>query len=149
MCDDGNTTSDDGCRADCAEIEYPVFCAAAPQLVPGTTIDGVSSAGPTVFGASCGEPRHSGHDNLYHFTAPTAGLLHLELSFSFTCFLTVAVSQGCDGPGVFSELGCVTTATASSLEVPVDEGQTVTVLVEEFTEAFGCEYQLSTELLPP
>lgn len=149
VCDDGNTTSGDGCSADCSEIEYDVYCGQAPALTAGTPIPGDTTGAPNLYQATCSnEIFGSGAERLYTYTAPAAGRLRLTLEQGDQD-LTLAVFDACGAPSEMTELACSSVQVEETVEVPVTAGQTVTILVEGFSEDNAGPFTLSAELLPP
>ena len=145
VCDDGNTTSADGCRGDCLAIEYDAYCAAATPLTVGTTTGDLTGA-PHRFDSTCANDEvPGGPDRLYRYTAPRAGTLRIHVPAADD-LVSYAVLDGCGAPGTFTELGC-SSSFLLPLEVPVTQGQTVTILVEAFNPWTSGSYDLSVELL--
>jgi cysteine-rich repeat protein len=149
LCDDGNTMSGDGCRADCGEIEYAAHCAAAAPLTSGASVTGDLAGAPHIYTASCSNADFgSGPDRLYRFTAPAAGRLRISLPEA-SDLLTFAILDGCGAPGGFGELACTNSFFPEPLEIAVTAGQVVTVLVEGYSPWEAGTYTLRAELLPP
>jgi cysteine-rich repeat protein len=150
-CDDGNTVAGDGCSADCSTIEYDVFCVMAAELVLGTTT-GEIGAQPHLYEGSC-TFGNTGADRLYRYTAPSDGTLrvHLAAAGSTFTFFALSVFEGCGAPGVFDELACVPSFLGPSafVEVPVTQGQTLSLLVEGMAPDQQGAFTLQTDLLPP
>jgi cysteine-rich repeat protein len=145
VCDDGNTTSNDGCRGDCAAIEYDVYCAAAPALTG--TVTGDNTGGPRIYDAVCSNDIYgSGPDRLYRYTAPANGTARFRLEQG-SVDLTLAVFDACGAPATMTGLGCSSVYDVEQVEVPVTAGQTLTILVEGFGPDAAGPYTLSAELL--
>jgi cysteine-rich repeat protein len=77
-CDDHNTTSGDGCSADCKTVEYDVLCAAAPVLDPDGSVEGTTVGGLDGFLSVCQQGYARGH--VYSITPPGPGQLELTLT---------------------------------------------------------------------
>ena len=149
VCDDGNTDSNDGCRADCLEIEYDVYCAEAPALTAGTPLTGDNTGAPNVHEATCSNSIFgSGPERLYTYTAPAAGRVRFTLDQG-NQDLALAVFDACGAPSAMTELACSSVSDPEVVEVPVTAGQTVTILVEGFSAGDAGPFTLSAELLPP
>ncbi|MBI4917251.1 MAG: DUF4215 domain-containing protein [Acidobacteria bacterium] len=146
-CDDGNTVSGDGCSADCRTVEYDVYCAAATELTAATPAEGDNSDGPFVFEASCSNTLFgSGRDVLYRYIAPASGTLHLQLDPG-DADLTLAVFDGCGAPGFFAELGCSSVYGPEQVDLEVEAGQVVTILVEGFGAEDAGPFTLTAQLV--
>ncbi len=118
-CDDGNTTSGDGCSSTC-QIEFPFYCGMA---VAGTASQmGDNTSGSNVFTSSCngvGEP-----EKLYSFTPGMAGQMGtLSLTLSSVADLGVYVRTTCADAA--SELGCVDALPAGAPGMPAVETLTI------------------------
>jgi cysteine-rich repeat protein len=148
VCDDGNTMSNDGCRADCRAIEYGVYCNAAPDLV--TTADGDNTGAPNVYAASCSNFIFgSGPERLYAFTAPSAGTARFRLQpADIDDDLALAVFDDCGQPATMTELGCSSVTDVEQVDVEVTAGQTLTVLVEGFDADDLGAYTVTAQMLP-
>ncbi|HKE18062.1 MAG TPA: DUF4215 domain-containing protein [Kofleriaceae bacterium] len=147
VCDDGNTVSDDGCRGDCREIEYDVYCAQAPALsttAPGT---GDTTGGPSLYDGSCANPAGTGPDRLYRFTAPSAGRLLLRLQQGASD-LALAVYDGCGAPADMTELGCSSVVDVEEVSVDLAAGQAVTAVVDGFSADDQGPYRLDATFTP-
>jgi cysteine-rich repeat protein len=98
-CDDGNRTPGDGCDASC-QVEPEFYCAAAKPLALGDNPDD-TTGGASVFSAPCagaGAP-----ERLYTFTAPSKGVLVLDLASAADLGLYVLPS--CAGASSASDGG--------------------------------------------
>jgi len=62
--------------------------------------------------------------------------------------LTLAVFEGCGAPDTVAELGCSSVYDVEQVEVAVEAGQTLTVLVEGFGPDDAGEFTLSAEPTP-
>ena len=133
VCDDANTTANDGCSADCRTIEYDFFCAQAPTLSTSATNAGTLDGAATLFEASCaadaGATIHP--TQLYTYVAPAAGNLHLQL-VDGTGLSVLAVRDGCDTPAASPELACAPGFVGGEIDVAVTAGQSITVAVVSF-----------------
>jgi cysteine-rich repeat protein len=148
VCDDGNTASNDGCRADCGAIEYTAACTLAPPLALDATITGDLTNAPNYFTASCSNDIYgSGVDTLYRVTAPAAGTLRISIPESSET-LTYAVLDVCGDAGTYHELACARTFIPEPIEVAVTAGQTVTVLVEGYSPWEAGSFSLRAEMVP-
>jgi cysteine-rich repeat protein len=143
-CDDGNTTSSDGCSADCSTVEYAVLCAAATPIGAGQTLSGDSRSGINVYAGEC-TARESSTDRLYTFTAPRAGKLTLTLTPEPVSDpdLVLTVFRGCGAPDSMTELGCSGVyAPSEVVEVELQANETVTGVVDGFLPGYGGAYTL-------
>ena len=77
VCDDGNTTSGDGCSGDCQTVEYAPICAALPALAPGSSVAGSTVGGLDGFMSSC--QFGSSRARLYDVDLPGPGRLTLTM----------------------------------------------------------------------
>lgn len=133
ICDDGNPLSGDGCRGDCLEVEYDVYCATAPLLSTSSPQAGDTTGAINLFDAFCsGEGSEGlGPDRLYRYVAPAAGTLHLSLDQGLNN-LALIVYDGCGAPADVTLLACSAVYEPEEADVTVAAGQTITVVVEGF-----------------
>lgn len=152
VCDDGNTAGNDGCSANCRTIEYGALCALAPVLSTTTANTGDTTGGTEYFEASCSNTLYgSGPERIYHYTAPSAGTLHLTLDQGQgTGFhdLTLAVLDGCGASGTVPELGCSSVVDVEDVSVTLAAGQPIIVLVEGFSADGLGPYMLTATFTP-
>lgn len=149
VCDDGNTASNDGCRGDCAELEYGFYCEQSVELT--TSESGNNDGGPYVFRGSCANSvRGSGPDRLFHYTAASDGTLRLRLDPepAGVVDLVLAVFDGCGEPSTMNELACSSVYDVERAELQVTAGQTLTILVEGFHRESVSPFTLTAELVP-
>lgn len=147
VCDDGNIISEDGCRGDCREIEYDVFCAQAPVLSLSSPNTGNTTGAPRLYDGTCSNPAGTGPDRLYRFTAPSAGRLRLLLEQGEND-LAMEVFDGCGTPAEISELGCSSVLGTEEIEVDLAAGQAITAVVDGFSADNQGPYQLSAVFTP-
>ncbi|MBK6520510.1 MAG: DUF4215 domain-containing protein [Polyangiaceae bacterium] len=77
-CDDGNTTSGDGCSGDCLTVEWANVCAALPALSTSAVNTGTTAGAASLFetGSLCAVGP-GGRERAYSFVAPSDGTLDL------------------------------------------------------------------------
>jgi cysteine-rich repeat protein len=148
VCDDGNTTSGDGCSADCLTVEWAEVCAALPVLPTSETV-GTTVGGPDIYALDfvCAfDPQAA---RAYSFTAPSDGTLHIALEQPDER-LSVYVQDGC-GPVTGDDfVACGNSAFAgrtNQVDATLSNGQLVTVIVAGFASEGGA-YTLSSSFEP-
>jgi cysteine-rich repeat protein len=133
VCDDSNTTSNDGCSSDCRTIEYSYFCTQAPTLSTSASNAGTLVGAPSLYAASCnaddGAAIHP--SRIYKFVAPAAGNLHLELTDG-TSFAVLSARNGCGVPSAAPELACRPAFLDGELDIAVTAGQVITAVVTSY-----------------
>jgi cysteine-rich repeat protein len=146
-CDDGNTTSGDGCSADCLAVEWPEVCAALPVLPMSQT--GTTVGGSDIYaldGVCAFDPQAA---RAFSFVAPSDGTLHVELEQPDER-LVVYVQDGC-GPVTGADfLACANFAwegETNTLDAPLGEDQLVTVIVAGF-DSTGGAFTLTSSFTP-
>jgi cysteine-rich repeat protein len=124
-CDDGNTTSGDGCDASC-RVESGFFCKGAASASVGVT-SGDTTAGSNAFQGSCtgrGAP-----ERIYSYTPAKNGTLHIALSGPAKA--GVYVRTAC--ADAETEIACADTVhlgASGFLDVPVTGGVPLTIFVD-------------------
>jgi cysteine-rich repeat protein len=110
QCDDGNTSSMDGCSGDCRSVEYEVICSSLAALPFAVEIEGDTASSRDGFQNSCqvGLARAA----LYTVSPPGPGRLTLHLTSATD--QTVALRSAC--ADVTTELGCAQEANAGETE---------------------------------
>ncbi|WP_437955486.1 DUF4215 domain-containing protein [Sorangium sp. So ce119] len=142
-CDDGNTTSGDGCSATCA-YEPDVLCEDAAELVIGENT-GSTAAGTSVFEGSC-----IGWDlpeAIHRFTPPSDGTLTLTLSAEAD--LGFYLRESCADSG--SELECADgggRGDDETLAIDVTGGEPLFVIVDTYMPIGGGPYTLTVAFTP-
>ena len=135
VCDDGNTTSGDGCSADCTVIEWPQVCAGLPQLSLDGPNRGDTSSHQNLFHGWCTFVLGDGAEAMYQFTAPRDGTLSLLLDGISSRFALYLV-DGCDDAIQESILKCSNSGGppdgTEQITYPLEAGQRVTVVVDDF-----------------
>lgn len=147
VCDDGNETSEDGCRGDCLQVEYDAYCRLAAPLLLGSNT-GDTTGGPELFDGLCLDPDRmygTGPDRLYRFVAPSDGTLSLRL-LQDEADLAIVVLDGCGHPDAVHELACSAVYGVEAADVPLVRGQDVTVVVDGFVGQAGT-YELTAEFV--
>jgi cysteine-rich repeat protein len=119
LCDDDNTTSGDGCSADCKTVEYEVLCAAAPVLGSDDEVEGTTLGALDGFKASCQLGLARGR--IFSLVPP--GLGQLELTLTADAQHVVSLRGDCDADA--SEVACGM----------LDIGQSTGTLAYQITEA--------------
>ncbi len=132
VCDDGNTTSGDGCSGDCSVVEYEVICAALPALPFGVDIEGDTTSAWDGFQSSCQAGR--ARAGLYAVDLPGPGRLTLQVTSKTDHSL--ALLGSCLDAG--SELSCAEQARAQETEsityqVTSTGAVSLTAMVSAFT----------------
>ncbi|WP_437561415.1 DUF4215 domain-containing protein [Sorangium sp. So ce542] len=142
-CDDGNTTSGDGCSATCV-YETEVLCEDADELVVGENA-GSTAAGTSVFEGSC-----IGWDlpeAIHRFTPPSGGTLTLTLSTEAD--LGFYVRGSCADSG--SEIECADDGGRGddeTLAIDVTGGEPLFVVVDTYMPIGGGPYTLTVAFTP-
>lgn len=131
VCDDGNTTSNDGCSGDCRTIEYNYYCTQAPVLSTSATNAGDLTGAPLLYAASCDATTEPSESRLFTFTAPAAGTLDLHLTDG-TSFAVLSVIDGCGSPATTPELVCRPAFLDGQLSLPLASGQSITAVVTSY-----------------
>src|SRR6185503_10347623 len=91
----------------------------------------------------------SGPDDLYSFTAPAAGTLHLHLDDSAGGdLLIVSVLDACGDPPTVDELSCQPGFLGGDLDVAMTAGQAITVVVDGFAPDDAGAYTLTASFGP-
>ncbi|WP_437710226.1 DUF4215 domain-containing protein [Sorangium sp. So ce448] len=143
QCDDGNTTSGDGCSATCA-YEPDVLCENAVELVIGENT-GNTATGPSVFEGSC--LGWDAPETIHRFTPPSDGTLTLTLSAETD--LGIYLRESCADFG--SELACVDAdgrGHDETLVIDVTGGEPLFVIVDTYTSLNGGPYTLTVAFTP-
>lgn len=151
-CDDGNTSSGDGCAGDCAAVEWTLVCQTLPPLQLGTPNVGDTSNGTAFFDLSgiCSSVAGGGPERAYGFTAPSDGTLTLTLTQPSDDF-ALFIEDGCGPADQQAFVGCSNFAPIGDDEhtdVFLGGGQSVTVIVDGFTSASAGAYELSATFAP-
>jgi cysteine-rich repeat protein len=141
ICDDGNTTANDGCSSDCYTIEYAAVCANAMPLSVSAPNTGDTTGAPPLYTNSCSGTA-TGGDRVYTFTAPTAGTLSLALDQG-NADLALVVFDGCGAPAEITELDCSSVYGVEEAQVTLAAGQQVTVVVDGFNTDDAGPYTLT------
>ncbi|WP_437727015.1 DUF4215 domain-containing protein [Sorangium sp. So ce861] len=142
-CDDGNTTSGDGCSATCLH-ELDVLCEDAAELVIGANTSS-TAAGTSVFEGTC-----IGWDlpeRIHRFTPPSDGTLTLTLSAEAD--LGFYLRESCADFG--SELECADDAGRGedeTLTLDVTRGAPLFVVVDTYMPIGGGPYTLTVAFIP-
>ncbi|WP_437319623.1 DUF4215 domain-containing protein [Sorangium sp. So ce385] len=142
-CDDGNTTSGDGCSATCV-YEPDVLCEDAAELVIGENM-GSTTAGASVFEGTC-----IGWDlpeAIHRFTPPSDGTLTLTLSAEAD--LGFYLRESCADFG--SELECADDGRRGddeTLAIDVTRGEPLFVIVDTYMPIGGGPYTLTVAFTP-
>ena len=105
ICDDGNTTSGDGCSGDCDTAEFDVLCKVAEPLPLDVDIQSTTAGAPTGYGGSC-ELYIVVPSKTFTFDVPGPG--RLSLSLTSAADLDLLVLGDCADPSG-SELACKST----------------------------------------
>jgi len=100
MCDDGNTSSGDGCSADCKTAEVEQLCSKAEPLALGVAFDTNADGFPGY--ASMCDPYIANRAKLYSFMPSAPGKLTLELESA----ANLGISVLADCANATSELAC-------------------------------------------
>ncbi|WP_437304389.1 DUF4215 domain-containing protein [Sorangium sp. So ce388] len=142
-CDDGNTTSGDGCSALCA-YEIEVLCEDAAELVIGENT-GNTATGTSVFEGSC--LGWDAPETIGRFTPPSDGTLTLTLSAEAD--LGIHVRESCADFG--SELACVDDegrGDDETLAIDVTGGEPLFVIVDTYRPLDSGPYTLTVAFTP-
>jgi len=133
VCDDGNTTSYDGCSATCRRIEYGTYCSQAPALSTSATNTGTLDGAPLLYAASCAADDGAAiHESrLFRFTAPVAGRLDLTL-VDGTSFAVLSLRDRCNTPSMSTELACRPAFLDGQISRTLAAGEQVTAVVSGF-----------------
>lgn len=136
VCDDKNTSSNDGCSGDCRTIEYDALCTLAPTLSTSATNADDLAGAPPIYAASCnaneGAVLHP--SQLYRFVAPAAGTLHLKL-VDDGGLAVLSVRDGCGAPDTAPELACWPGFLGGEIDIALDAGQAITAIVVSYFTA--------------
>ncbi|NUP04526.1 MAG: DUF4215 domain-containing protein [Polyangiaceae bacterium] len=149
-CDDGNTTSGDGCSADCSTIEWANVCASLPVLSTSAINAGSTIGSQNLFetGSLCAVEL-GGLEDAYSFVAPESGTLDLALTQPRADFV-LYVQDGCGPSGFDSWLACGSSFLAGTDEtasVQLTAGQEITVIVDGSRGDVG-NYELTATFTP-
>lgn len=87
-CDDHNTTSGDGCNADCTAAELGPLCSKAEPLQLGAFVVSTNEDGIRGYASAC-DPFNATPTKTYAFTVPGPGRLSLELDSPHALGLSV------------------------------------------------------------
>ncbi|MCE9572354.1 MAG: DUF4215 domain-containing protein [Deltaproteobacteria bacterium] len=147
VCDDSNTTSNDGCRGDCRAIEYDYYCAQAAPLDTSAANTGDTTGAPHLYENSCSNPAGTGPDRLYSYVAPSAGTLSLRLDQGVND-LALAVFDGCGAPAQMTELACSSVVDVEAADVTLTAGQHITIVVDGFSSGSQGPYSLTATFTP-
>ncbi|WP_437620243.1 DUF4215 domain-containing protein [Sorangium sp. So ce1151] len=142
-CDDGNTTSGDGCSATCA-YEIDVLCEDAADLVIGENT-GSTATGTSAFEGSC--LGWYAPETIHRFTPPSDGTLTLTLSAATD--MGMYLRESCADIG--SELDCVDNGVAGrneTLEIDVPGGEPLFVFVDTYRPSDRGPYTLTVAFTP-
>ncbi|HTN89388.1 MAG TPA: DUF4215 domain-containing protein, partial [Sorangium sp.] len=142
-CDDGNTTSGDGCSAVCA-YEIEALCEDAVELVIGENT-GNTATGTSVFEGSC--LGWDAPETIGRFTPPSDGTLTLTLSAEAD--LGIHVRESCADFG--SELACVDQegrGDDETLVIDVTGGEPLFVIVDTYRPLDSGPYTLTVAFTP-
>jgi cysteine-rich repeat protein len=148
VCDDGNTTSDDGCSSDCQTVEYDRLCAAPPVLGADDEVESTTEGGLDGFQSTCQAGIARGR--LYTVIPPGRG--QLKLSLSSRTRQIVALRSSC--ASVESELGCGESSPEGQgdasllLQVTSDDPEPITVVVTAATVIDEGPFTLEAEFTP-
>ena len=143
ICDDGNTTSGDGCSADCQTVEYGPICGGAALLQPGVTTGDTRTAWDG-FMASC--QLGLARTEVYRYDPPARGRLRLTLESDKSH--SVSLRTVCADEA--SELSCTMIEPFSGTELihqVTDPGE-LSVLVSAVTVIEEGPWTLHTEFTP-
>jgi cysteine-rich repeat protein len=146
-CDDGNTTSNDGCRGDCLAIEYGFYCTTAPVLSTTAVNTGDTTGAPYLYENDCSHFEATGRDRLYRYTAPSAGTLSLRLHQG-TNDLAIAAFTGCGPPATMTQLACSSVVDVEEIDLELTAGQQITIVVDGFDAEDAGPYELNATFTP-
>ncbi|MFO0565268.1 MAG: DUF4215 domain-containing protein [Polyangiaceae bacterium] len=148
-CDDGNTTSGDGCSADCTSVEWSNVCSALPVLQLDTKLSGNVDGGTSYFDSSGLCAYQSGRERAWTWTASATGKLQLSLDAASN--LDVFVLSECTAVSPEKLAQCANSGQASqteAMDVAVSAGQKLTVVVQGHSQDDGGAFVLSAKLVP-
>lgn len=152
-CDDGNTVGGDGCTADCLAIEWDNVCMMLPVLPLGSVVMAeVPTTGPDYFDSSqapCAAFTGGGREKAYRFVAPASG--KLQLSMVSQADLVLYVEDGCGPVTEMNLLSCINSPSQGQplmMEVAMNAGQNVTVVVEGFVVGAAGPFTLNASFSP-
>jgi cysteine-rich repeat protein len=150
-CDDGNTTSGDGCSGDCLTVEWANVCAALPALSTSAVNTGTTAGAASLFetGSLCAVGP-GGRERAYSFVAPSDGTLELTLTQPQSDF-ALFIQDGCGPSGFDVWLGCGSSTLTGGEETAstiLSAGQDVTVIVDGSTDAEVGPYELTATFTP-
>ncbi len=130
VCDDGNTTSGDGCSGDCSTPELAPLCAMATPLVPGEPIVDSNEGGITGYTSLC-DPFIANPTKTYSFLPPAPG----ELTLHLTSVPDLGVSVLADCLDTASEIDCRMDEADDILHInfPTVPAQPILVVVRGYT----------------
>ncbi|MDC0685403.1 DUF4215 domain-containing protein [Sorangium atrum] len=143
QCDDGNTTSGDGCSATCT-YERDVLCENAADLVIGENT-GNTATGTSEFEGSC--LGWDAPETIHRFTPPSDGTLTLTLSAATD--LGLYLRESCADVG--SELACVDDEGRGhdeTLVIDVTGGEPLFIIVDTYTSINSGPYTLTVAFTP-
>jgi cysteine-rich repeat protein len=143
-CDDGNTSSGDGCAADCT-LELDFFCATAKAAQLGANAGDTNSGTPYFKGSCTGT--NGAREDILQLVPPSGGTLSLVLSSQTDQGLSVR-STCLDES---TELGCADMQVAGvdeTLDVMVTGGVPVFIFVEADDLSEEGPYTLTVSLTP-
>lgn len=123
MCDDGNTSSGDGCSADCTTAEVGALCSKAEPLAMGVVFDSNAKGFPG-YASTC-DPYVANRSKLYSFKPSAPGKLTLELESAAELGLSVLA----DCASATSELACKSKPGRDTLHLNFESVPTEAVLV--------------------
>ena len=122
-CDDGNTTSGDGCSSDCLTVEPAALCSKAEPLKLGIDFD-TNESGVTGYASQC-DIYTANPSKLYSFMPSGPGKLTLELESGANLGLSVLS----DCANASSEIACKLQPGRDTLHVNFDSVPSEPVLV--------------------
>lgn len=148
--DDGSVACDEECFSSGSQTTGAMFCIDLGNMAPvsfaGSTSGGTDDSTP---GAGCAPGATPGvPDEFFTWTAPADGDYSIHTTgSSFDTVLSVL-----DGACLGLEIGCndedPNGASSSALTLPLDEGQTITVMVDGVTDTDQGDFQLIIEAAP-
>lgn len=124
-CDDGNTTTGDGCDASC-HVE-PVFYCAAPAPASVGDTQGDTTSGTSAFKGSC--TGAGALERVYSYTPATSGILHVAVNSTTQQGFYIRTSCA----DATTEIACAEASfmgTETALDVPVHGGVPLTIVVD-------------------
>ena len=142
LCEDGEDGDGDG-KVDCADLD----CESAPHCLgiecPGeelvtlpATVEGRLEGGSTLGDASCSNGGNRSGERAFGFVAPVSGTFRFDTGGSSVDTVLYVRDGVCTGP----ELGCNDdggTGKASLLELALEQGQRVVVVVDGWSSQGG------------